>query len=318
MSSRSSSYSFFLSLAVVTFAKLFLRFSSDFEERAGKALQGYKSIVRRRERGGGKTDKEAVLRDWNEGRGGKTKKCDAREKRTTFHQLLLYCNSFPFWRNWVRPRPMSYMPVKKGCSRHSSAVQRLVQSSLRVGETASVFRTGEREGKRERGALETPLHQVDDLIQLRLLVPWVDLLERHRDGAVRVRRVLNHDGRVEFADELVEVAMSRFFIVGNVALEGAVCGQKKVSVRRKKGRRGQELTVNGSAALHGLLAEDGGDLGKRLSVVVRVEEGETAGEEAEEDDAGGPDVDCWWRATASRSVRDRGREGNGGERVTED
>lgn len=73
-----------------------------------------------------------------------------------------------------------------------------------------------------------------------------------------------------------------------------------------------------STSLHLPLAEDGCNLGQRLGIIVGVEEGETAGEEAEEDDAGGPDVDCWWRATASRSVRDRGREGNGGERVTED
>jgi hypothetical protein len=163
-----------------------------------------------------------------------------------------------------------------------------VESAMSRKDIVSSYEKGEVE---ERSALETPLHQVDDLIQPRLLVPRVDLLERHRDGAVRIRRVLDHDGRIEFANELVEVPVSGFFVVGNVALEGAVYEQKKVSVRRKRGRRKQELTVNGGAALHGLLTEDGGNLGKRLSIVVRVEEGETTGKEAKKDDAAGPDIE---------------------------
>jgi len=55
--------------------------------------------------------------------------------------------------------------------------------------------------------------------------------------------------------------------------------------------RGGERTVQGGAALHLAAAEDGRDLGERLGVVVRVEEGEAAREEAQEDDAGRPDVE---------------------------
>lgn len=43
--------------------------------------------------------------------------------------------------------------------------------------------------------------------------------------------------------------------------------------------------------LHAAPAEDAGDLDHGVDVVGRVEEGEAAGEDGEEDDAGGPDVD---------------------------
>ena len=63
--------------------------------------------------------------------------------------------------------------------------------------------------------------------------------------------------------------------------------------------------MQGGAALHLAAAEDGRDLGERLGVVVRVEEREAAREEAQEDDAGRPDVE--------RCEREREREGEEGQ-----
>ncbi len=49
--------------------------------------------------------------------------------------------------------------------------------------------------------------------------------------------------------------------------------------------------MHGGAHLHALAAEDAGDLDGGVDVVGGVEEGETACEQGEQDDAGGPDVD---------------------------
>lgn len=48
----------------------------------------------------------------------------------------------------------------------------------------------------------------------------------------------------------------------------------------------RERTVQSGAAFHRGTSKDGHDLGQCLGVVVRVEEGEAAREEAEENDAG--------------------------------
>jgi len=59
-------------------------------------------------------------------------------------------SSQPCSRKTVRPSPRSYVPRKNGCSRHSCAVQRLVQSSLqlrRVGRQSVMRPAREEQGE---------------------------------------------------------------------------------------------------------------------------------------------------------------------------
>jgi hypothetical protein len=53
----------------------------------------------------------------------------------------------------------------------------------------------------------------------------------------------------------------------------------------------EDLAVHGGYGLHFLPAEDAGHFDHGVDVICAVEEGESAGQEGEQDDAGGPDVD---------------------------
>jgi hypothetical protein len=62
--------------------------------------------------------------------------------------------------------------------------------------------------------------------------------------------------------------------------------RSRVSVREGVAGRQSGRTVGSGAALNLLATEDGSDLDESFRVIVRVKEGESTSEEAEEDDAG--------------------------------
>lgn len=119
---------------------------------------------------------------------------------------------------------------------------------------------------------EAATHEIDGLVELRLIIL-----------GGRLGDLLVPQFRVESANNFVNVGVNGRLGLRHVRDEGAVCARERV--------RDQLRTVQNCAFLQSMRAEESTKLHECLDIVVRVEEWEATSEEAEQHDAGGPDIE---------------------------